>query len=138
LGHDPDSIEEERDMRSKAILTIAAALLIACSACSTKTFPAGAYIPAQPSPTDRITEFSFADDGTFTISYYDGKQATGTYTASGDEITLNELNEDSPCIGSPATMTWASSGDRLTFKTLEDACSAGPSYDWAREWTRQP
>ena len=114
------------------------ALLIASAACSGKVFPVGAYVPAQASPTDRITEFSFAPDGTFTISYYDGKQATGTYVASGDQITFNELNEDSPCLGSPVTMSWASSGNHLSFKTVEDTCKAGPSFDWARQWSKQP
>ena len=125
-------------MKFRAVFVVAVTMMIACSACATKGFPAGAYEPAEPSPTDRITEFLFAEDGTFTISYYDGKQATGTYAASGDQITLTELNEDSPCLDAPATMSWTSSGDRLTLKTLEDTCRAGPSYDWAREWSKLP
>ena len=125
-------------MRGKAILLAAMVLLMLTTACGTKEFPVGVYGPAQPSPTDRITEFSFAADGTFTSSYYDGKAATGTYTVSGDKITLVELNEDSPCIDAPATMTWTASGNTLTFGFFEDACREGPSYDWAREWSRKP
>ena len=125
-------------MKFRAVFIVAMTMMIACSACGTKSFPAGAYVRAEPSPTDRITEFLFAEDGTFTISYYDGKQATGTYTESGDEITLNELNEDSPCIDAPATMSWTSSGDTLTLKTVEDKCREGPSYDWAGEWSKLP
>ena len=125
-------------MKVKTVLVAAIVVMIACTACSSQAFPAGVYTAAQPSPTDRITEFSFTPDGAFTISYYDGKQATGTYSVSGGKITFNELNEDSPCLGSPATMSWTSSGDRLTLKTIEDKCSAGPSYDWARDWNKLP
>ena len=125
-------------MRLRGFVVAAMALLVLMTACGTREFPVGTYVPAQPEPTDRITEFSFAADGTFTSAYYDGKAATGTYAVSGDRITFTELNEDSPCLDAPATMTWAASGNTLTFKFFEDLCREGPSYDWAREWTRKP
>jgi len=122
----------------RAVLIVALAVLVMTTACATQAFPAGAYEIAQPSPTDRITEFSFAADGTFVSTYYDGKAATGSYAVNGDRITLTELNEDSPCLDAPATMTWTSNGDRLTLKFFEDQCREGPSYDWAREWIKKP
>jgi hypothetical protein len=112
-------------------------LLVMTAACGSKEFPMGIYKPAQPSPTDRIVEFNFAQDGTFTTSYYDGKKAAGTYAVSGDKITLNE-SEDSPCFGSSVIMSWASSGNNLTLKTVEDTCQYAPSTDLAREWIREP
>ncbi len=124
-------------MKSKALWITTMVLLAVTVACGSKEFPAGAYKPAQPSPTDRIVEFNFAQDGTFTISYYDGKKATGTYAVSGDNITFNE-SEDSPCFGSSVIMSWAFSGNNLTLKTVEDTCRYAPSTDWAIEWSREP
>lgn len=124
-------------MKSKALWIAAMVFLVVTTACGSKEFPAGTYKPAQPSPTDRIVEFNFAQDGTFTISYYDGKKATGTYAVSGDNITLEE-SEDSPCFGSSVIMSWTSNGNNLTLKTVEDTCSYAPSTDWAREWSREP
>ena len=129
---------ELREMKFNAIRIAAMAILLGTAACGTQHFPAGVYVASQPSPTDRITEFTFAEDGTFTSAYYDGKAATGTYTISGDKITLVELNQDSPCLEAPATMTWRASGSNLTLGFFEDQCREGPSYDWAREWTRKP
>ena len=124
-------------MKSK-IPRYAALLLTAAVACSsTKAFPAGVYVPAQSSPTDRIVEFTFSEDGTFLISYYDQKTAGGTYSVSGSQITLSE-SEGSPCFGYPATMNWSSTGSNLTFQFWEDTCPEGPSYDWVREWSKKP
>ena len=125
-------------MKLRVALMVMMTVLGLTTACGTKQFPTGTYEPSQPSPTDRITEFSFAADGTFKSAYYDGKAATGTYAVSGDKITFTELNEDSPCIGAPATMTWKAAGNKLTLQFFEDLCRAGPSYDWAREWSRKP
>ena len=124
-------------MKSKALWIAAMILLVIAPACGSKEFPAGNYKPAQPSPTDRIVEFNFAEDGIFAISYYNDLKADGMYTVSGDHITLNE-SEDGPCFGSPITMSWSFSGNTLTLKTVEDTCRQGPSTDWAREWSREP
>lgn len=125
-------------MRLKALFVAALAVLVMTAACTTQTFPTGDYEALQPSPTDRITQFTLADDGTFVSAYYDGRVATGTYAVNGDKITLTELNPDSPCLNAPATMIWSSGGDTLTLKFFEDQCREGPSYDWAREWVLKP
>jgi hypothetical protein len=125
-------------LKLRAAFIIGMILAAVAAACTPQQFPVGSFEPVQPSPTDRITEFSFAPDGTFVSAYYDGKAATGTYAINGDKIVFTELNADSPCLGAPATMTWAASGDKLTLKFYEDLCDAGPSYDWAREWVKIP
>jgi hypothetical protein len=124
-------------MKSKAFWITAMVLLVVTAACGSKEFPTGAYKPAQPSSTDRIVEFEFAEDGTFTISYYNDLKVVGTYATSGNNITLNE-SEDGPCFGSPVIMSWTSSGNNLTLKSVEDTCVQAPSFDWAREWIREP
>lgn len=123
-------------MKSKALRIAVMLLLVMTSACSVKQFPAGVYKPAQLSPTDSIVEFKFTEDGTFAISYYDGRKAGGMYTVSDDHITFNE-SEDGPCFGSPVVMAWTSNGNNLTLKSVEDTCRYSPSFDWARVWSRE-
>ncbi len=123
-------------MKSK-LLIVAMLFMFAITACANKPFPPGMYKPVEQLSTTRITEFKFAEDGTFAVLYYNGLKAGGAYTVSSGRITLSE-SEDSPCFGYPITMTWTYSGNTLTLKTVEDTCPAMPTTDWAGEWSREP
>ena len=124
-------------MKNRAILIAACTLLVLSSACSPESFPVGDYKPAASNTTAMTVSLNFAPDGTFASATYSGLKLAGTYSVSGDKITLN-ASKDGPCFGSPMTMAWASSGTSLTLKTFEDKCSEAISYDLAGEWTRQP
>jgi hypothetical protein len=124
-------------MKNKVLVMAAMALMIFSAACSPKAFAAGDYKPAESNANTPVVAFNLASDGTFAVATYDGRNLEGTYTVSGDKITLNAA-KGGPCFGSPMTMSWTSSGNSLALKTVEDACSEGISYDLAGDWSKQP
>jgi len=84
------------------------------------TFPTGQFV----STNDPAQGYLFSEDGTF--GYYFGGAdpvVTGTYTISGDRLTLVDPEEVDPLCQGEVTYTWSFDGTNLTFApTAEDRC----------------
>jgi hypothetical protein len=106
---------------------ILAAMLVFLTACGSKAestevsaFPTGKFVSAN----DPAQGYLFSEDGTFGY-YFGGAEpvVTGTYTISGDRLSLVDPEETDPQCQGEVTYTWSFDGTNLTFApTAEDTC----------------
>ncbi len=108
-----------------ALPFILAALLVVLAACQSpeatpEPFPTGKF----KATSDPGMGYEFNADGTFGY-FFGGAEpvVTGTYTISGDRLSLVDPEETDPLCQGEVTYTWSFDGTNLTFTpTAEDTC----------------
>lgn len=82
------------------------------------------YQDATPDGTKVTNTMAMNEDGTFTVDFAsDGKvEVLGTYKIEGDQITIRDTPEESPCYGKDGVYHFKFDGDAITITLVEDAC----------------
>ncbi len=93
-------------------------------------FPLGTFTAIHPQDT---TLMEFLEGGKYAAP---DVGATGTFTATGNQIVLVEA--EGPCKGIPGTYTWSFDGTNLTLTVVQDKCSLPRGSDLSRVWVKQP
>lgn len=100
-------------------------------------FPTGRY---KPESVSRMTDMEFREDGSYWFRLKDGTTTEGTYSVSGDLITIH--NTAAECVEFPGILRWTFDGQSLSFVQLEDKCEPlmlrNRKADYQRAWIRQP
>lgn len=82
------------------------------------------YQATTPDGTEVTNTMTMNEDGTFTVDFAsDGKaDVLGTYAIDGNQITISDTPEESPCYGKDGVYSFNIEGDTVTITLIEDAC----------------
>jgi hypothetical protein len=111
----------------KTVCTFSLLLLTsACASQAGEAFPTGTF-------SNGDWQWEFKEDGTSFTSGPIGSE-TGTYTISGDQITIT-----CQCCGDIAgTYSWTFDGAILGFKAIQDDCENRRGVVDKSQWTKTP
>ena len=87
----------------------------------------------------QLVTLSFIDNGTYTFVFEgDVNEVTGTYTLSGDKITIIDDGNASEggCSGIEGNYSYSIDGDELIFSLIADNCD-GRSEGMPGTWTKK-
>lgn len=77
-----------------------------------------------PDGKEITNTMTMKEDGTLSVDFgSDGQvEVVAAYTIEGDQITINDTLEQSPCYGKAGVYTFKIDGDNITITLVEDAC----------------